>query len=252
MNEMRAALADYARNAADVLSSAYPDAQSILWKGSAVKPWDGPYDFIPGLSDLDLHVYRPGGLEKVWKVRRALFDAVGSPPGNTMLQLLIVDSLELPDEWTLLDGTYEVLIGEVPPDVPSTEEEMRDRDKRDIERLADHASDIRRGVIDRADHELWPYLRRVRWMFPTVLNRVASVAGHPPEVVWKLNRTGVLELTRHDAAVSTVRNALIRYLDAALVAGADAGANPETAEAALRAGHDLLIEAVDWFHRSAV
>ncbi|NNF63032.1 MAG: hypothetical protein HKN07_02125 [Acidimicrobiia bacterium] len=252
MNELRIALSDYARRAADVLSAAYPDAESILWKGSAVKPWDGPYDFIPGLSDLDLHVYRPGGLENVWEVRRQLFDSVGSPPGDTMLQLIVVNSLELPEEWTLLEGTYQVLVGEKPPSVPSTEGEMRDRDKRDIERLADHASDIRRGVIDRSDAELWPYLRRVRWMFPTVLNRVACVAGHPPEIVWKLNRTGILELTKHDDAVATVRDALIEYLDAAIVAGADMGANPSHSEAALRAGHDLLMEAVDWFHRSPV
>lgn len=250
MNELRSQLAEYATRAAEVLSSVYPDAQSILWKGSALKPWDGPYDFIPRLSDLDLHVYRPGGLENVWNVRRALFDATGPVPGETMLQLLVIDADSIPDEWTLFEETYEVLVGDAPPKTETNEPEMRERDIRDIERFEVNAADIRRGVVDRPGSELWPYLRRVRWMFPTVLNRVASVSGHSPALIWTLNRTGVLDLTKGDPAVSTVRTAAVEYFEAAVIAAADAGANPDTAETALRRGHDLLVEASDWLQRT--
>lgn len=250
MNALRSQLAEYAERAAEVLYRSYPDAQSILWKGSALKPWDGPYDFIPRLSDLDLHVYRPGGLENVWDVRRALFDAVGPAPGETMLQLLVIDADSIPDEWTLFDGTYEVLVGTAPPQSDPNEADMRERDVRDIERFDDHAADIRRGVVDRPGSALWPYLRRVRWMFPTVLNRVASVAGHSPALIWTLNRTGVLDLTKGDDTVATVRTAAVEYFEAAVIAAADAGSNPDTAETALRKGHDLLVEASDWLQRT--
>ncbi len=41
----RPTLEAHALAVADVVAELVPDHVSILWKGSAQKPWDGPFDF---------------------------------------------------------------------------------------------------------------------------------------------------------------------------------------------------------------
>lgn len=239
----RSDLVEYAEALGRVLASHWPDATSIIWKGSAYKAWDGPYDFLPGLSDLDMHVYRSGGLDDPWQARRVIFDAVGEPPGNTPLQLLVldIDATASP----LWQSSYLVLFGGAPPGGFTTETELRTQDLEELLEAAGRARQIRDGVIDRSGAELWHYLRRVRWMFPPVLVRAATVLGHSPFEVWPMNRTALLELTAGDADLQDIRDATIRYYETALAAGLRPG-DGDTSEKALHAGHDLLMIAADW------
>lgn len=241
---LRTHLATYAGEIARALFEIHPDATSIVWKGSAYKPWDGPYDFIPGLSDLDVHVYRPGGLVDPFALRRRLFATVGDPPSGTPLQLLILDSDNLPNPWTLLEGTYGVLVGDPPPVPPADEDDMRRRDLLDLRGLDGWIRQIASGVVDRSEAELWEFLRRVRWMFPSILTRVATVAGENPAGMWRMNRTATLAHTAGVSGVGDVRSATVDYLEAAVVAaGSQHGSD---AEPALRAGYHLLQTALEW------
>ena len=111
----RADLEDYAVALGEVCAQVFDDAVSIIWKGSAYKPWDGPYDFLPGLSDLDVHVYRAAAALNPWSARRRIFRELGSPPGNTPLQLMVLDVNRLPEPWSLFLGGYRGLAGVEPP-----------------------------------------------------------------------------------------------------------------------------------------
>ncbi len=215
---LRRDLFDYAGALAAALHAMYPDAVSIILKGSAYKQWDSEYDFIPGLSDLDVHVYRPGGLVDPFGTRRRLLAAVGEPPGRTPLQLLMLDVADLPDPWTLLDGTYEVLAGSAPPLPQSTAAEMRSRDRDDLLHVDGWIRQVAGGVVGKIDEELWEFLKRVRWMFPSILGRVATVAGEDPSLIWRMNRTALLRHTAELPSVAAVRSATVDYLDAAITA----------------------------------
>ncbi|MBT8212323.1 MAG: hypothetical protein KJN71_04165 [Acidimicrobiia bacterium] len=244
----RSDLEEYAVALGEVCAEVFDDAISIIWKGSAYKPWDGPYDFLPGLSDLDVHVYRSSPVLNPWSARRRIFRELGSPPGNTPLQLMVIDVDRLPDPWSLFHGGFRVLQGEEPPVPATSPDEVRARDRRDLEGAAAQAESVAAGVIDRPDDQLWAYLVRVRWMFPSMLNRCATAAGLDPVAVWTMNRTSLLDAVAGVGALTPVRDAVLSYFEAALTAGAVPG-NGLAAELALRAGHALLLEADGWYRR---
>jgi hypothetical protein len=244
----RSDLEEYAVALGSVCAEVFDDAISIIWKGSAYKPWDGPYDFLPGLSDLDVHVYRTAAVLNPWSARRRIFRELGSPPGNTPLQLMVLDVNRLPDPWSLFHGGYRVLEGDEPPVAATAPGEITARDMRDLGGAAAQAESVAAGVIDRPDDQLWAYLVRTRWMFPSTLNRCATVAGLDPVGVWTMNRTSLLEAVAGVGELTPVRDAVLSYFEAALTAGAVPG-NGLAAELALRAGHALLLEADAWFTR---
>lgn len=236
----------YAVALGDVCVEVFEDAVSIIWKGSAYKPWDGPYDFLPGLSDLDIHVYRTSPVLNPWSARRRIFRELGSPPGNTPLQLMVIDVGNLPEPWSLFHGGYRVLHGDAPPVPATTPDEVRRRDREDLANARRQAETVAAGVVDRPDDQLWSYLVRTRWMYPSMLNRTATAAGLDPVDTWTMNRTALLDAVASIESLDPVRHAVISYFEAALTAGAVPG-NGLAAELALRAGHALLLESADWY-----
>ena len=238
----RAALEEYALAVAGVVAELVPDHVSILWKGSAQKPWDGPFDFLPGLSDIDLHVYRQGGLDDPWELRRAVVERVGVAPWDTPLQLLALDTETLPDWWLVM--SYEVLHGSEPPISTPSSDVLLQRDRVSLAEVHRHSSRVGTDVLGLADKELWPYLRSVRWMFPPVVQRIATVSGHSPDEVWSLNRTKALALVTANPATSHLASLAVAYFEAALRACHRRDA--PTSEAALRAGQRLLDRTGDW------
>ncbi|MDH3471522.1 MAG: hypothetical protein OEM94_09430 [Acidimicrobiia bacterium] len=235
-------LEGYALAVADVAAELVPDHLSILWKGSAQKPWDGPYDFLPGLSDIDIHIYRQGVLADPWAMRQAVMHRVGPPPWDTPLQLLALDTATLPDWWLVM--SYEVLHGSAPPiSTPSTDVLLQ-RDRVSLAEAHRHSTRVGTDVLGLSDGELWTYLRSVRWMFPPIVQRIATISGHPPEEVWSMNRTNALALVTANPATSHLATAAADYFEAALRA-CERRDGP-SAERALRAGQSLLDAAGQW------
>lgn len=238
----RAKLETHARSVADVVARLVPDHVSVLWKGSAQKKWDGPYDFLPGLSDIDIHVYKAGAIEEPWLLRRAVLDEVGPAPWGTPLQLLALNTQTLPDWWLIM--SYEVLHGTTPPVATPSTEVLLKRDRVSLAEAHRHVSRIGTDVLGLADDELWGYLRSVRWMFPPTVQRIATVSGHRPEHVWSLNRTSALGLVAEQAETAHLAETAVDYFDAALEACSYR--DGPTSELALRAGQRLLTVTGDW------
>jgi len=232
-------LAEYVGKVAAAATECLPGYTSVIWKGSTFKPWDGPYDFLPGLSDLDIHVYLPGGPGDSFALRRRLLERVEPPPYDTPLQLLVLDTATLPDWWTLLPGTYRVLAGEPPPVPVPASSLLRERDRMGLLEGGAHADVVATGVIVKRDEQLWDYLRTLRWMFPAVLYRALTIAGEPPEKVWAMNRTEVGAAAEGRPELGELHEAWCGYLEAALEACRRQGA-PRPVERALQQGEALL------------
>ncbi|MEE8331217.1 MAG: hypothetical protein V3R84_05545 [Acidimicrobiia bacterium] len=242
----RALIGEFAVKIADAAAERLPGYSSIIWKGSTHKPWDGPFDFLPGLSDIDIHVYRNGALDEPWGLRRAVLDAGGPVPFDTPLQLLVLDTTTLPEWWTILPGTYEVMHGGEPPTtVPSTSR-LLERDRYGLAGAAADAARVSYDVLGLSDAELWPYLRSVRSLFPPALYRAASVWTGRPERAWSLNRTGLLAFAEEHLSLADVTAAAVQYFAAALAACANRD-DPQAVELALRAGQGVLVAASEWF-----
>lgn len=241
----REVLAAYAAAVGRAAAQALPGYVSVVWKGSAHKPWQGPYDFLPGLSDLDIHIYRPGGLDDPWELRGRIQDDVGPSPLGTPLQLLVLDPATLPDWWTLLPGTYAVLAGEEPPVPVPPRPLLLDRDRYGLAEALSHAESVANGVVACGDGDLWSYLVTVRWMFLPMLYRGVSLVRRAPEEAWAMNRTQLLEAAAQHRSLRSLREATIDYLDAALAA-CSVRPEPAGASEALRAGEHLLRVAAEW------
>ena len=229
------------RAAADLL----PDFTSIVWKGSSHKPWEGPFDFLPGLSDVDIHVYRGEPVTDPWELRRAVLEAAGPVPFDTPLQLLVLDTPSLPEWWTILPGTYRVLHGGEPPTrVPATAM-LLDRDRYGLAGAAADSDRVSADILGLADHELWGYLRSVRSLFPPALYRVASLWTGRPERVWSLNRSKLLSFAGEHRSLDAITEAAVVYFTAALSA-CNNPADPARVQEALQAGQGLLNRAAEW------
>ncbi len=241
----RADLAAYVAAVARAAAAALPGYVSILWKGSAYKPWDGPYDFLPGLSDLDVHVYRPGGMGDAWALRERVVGEAGPAPGGIPLQLMVLDTDTLPPWWTVLPGTYGVLAGRPPPVAVPPLEVLLERDRIGLAEAAGNASRVDNGVVGRSDAELWDYLVATRWMYVPALYRVVALAVGDPAEVWAMNRTKLLAAARRLPSVRPVLVAGEGFLAAALAAS-ERRPDGSTAGEALRAGQALLRAAAAW------
>jgi hypothetical protein len=246
--EGRQQIGAFAAKIADAAAQLLGDFTSIIWKGSTHKPWEGPFDFLPGLSDIDIHVYRDAPLADPWGLRRAVLDAAGPAPFDTPLQLLVLDIATLPEWWTILPGTFEVMHGVEPPvTVPSTHR-LLERDRYGLAGAAGDVARVSYDILGLTDEELWPYLRSVRSLFPPALYRAASVWTGRPERVWSLNRSRLLSYAGEHMSLAEITETAVGYFGAALLACHNPG-DAAAAEAALRAGQRLLTTAGDWAAR---
>lgn len=241
----REELARFAEKVGVAVAELLPDYSSIIWKGSTHKPWEGPFDFLPGLSDVDIHVYREAPLTDPWGLRRAVLEAAGPVPFDTPLQLLVLDAPSLPDWWTILPGTYRILHGSEPPtQIPATAM-LLERDRYGLAGAAADSARVSADILGLPDHELWGYLRSIRSLFPPALYRAASLWTGRPERVWSLNRSKLLSFAGEHRSLDDVTEAAVMYFAAALGACNDP-ADPAKVQAALQAGQGLLDRAAEW------
>lgn len=194
---------------AGVLRASVPPGalRAVHFKGSALKVWDSPIDYVPGLSDVDIHVTLTterdvGHLDDVdaaLEVNRAVLEAfrrrAPAPLHVPKPQLVITNRLE--QDASILPSpasTVETLWGEAYPDHVLTAEEQASQRSRDREELrrTDHlefTSALALRAIDRLGERVLPLLGELNWRVSPVAPRVLEVLGTPYAEAWSMNRT---------------------------------------------------------------
>lgn len=185
--------------------------KGIYFKGSAQKPWDTPLDYVPELSDVDVHVLFdddraetfPGTSEDAvgfaaaveCRYKEKVFDPVHFP----RVQLMVLNSLlKEPGFVSAPPGATTVLYGA----------EHAETDYGDVERIVE--LDCSRLVadepflrhfpaqlVDRPEKYIWDVLRALAWRVAPAAPRALTVLGAAaPAEVWAANRTTVVEMLR--------------------------------------------------------
>lgn len=166
---------------------------AIITKGSTVKG-----GFIPGLSDVDLHVHLKDeafeysdflklelGLKLQEKMGRLIkkYDLNGSP-----IQLIILN-VSLPKEnWTGgIPGTFILLYGDQCPETPPEAEEILEQDQRNLQDVS-YPYRLIHSFVDKSDDELPRYVRRLSPAVTPILNRVLSLLTQAPFKAWKMSK----------------------------------------------------------------
>ncbi len=194
---------------AEVLVRSLPTGavRAVHFKGSALKPWDSPIDYVPELSDVDIHVTLADAateahlddLDTALRVNRAVLEAflrrVPAPLHVPKPQLVIANRLER--DASILPSpaaTVETVWGEAYPDRTLTPEEQhaqRERDREELVRAAhlEFTSALPLRAIDRLGERLVPLIGELNWRVSPVAPRVLEMLGAPYAEAWSMNRT---------------------------------------------------------------
>lgn len=166
---------------------------AIIAKGSTVKG-----GFIPGLSDIDLHVYLKDeafefsdflklelGLkfqEKMGKLIKK-YDFNGSP-----LQVILLNTSREKKNWSSpIPGTFILLYGNECPESLPDGKEMLEQDARNLQDVT-YPYGLVNSFVDKSDDALPSYVRRLSPAVTPVLNRVLSLLTQAPFSAWKMNK----------------------------------------------------------------
>jgi predicted nucleotidyltransferase len=170
---------------------------AIINKGSTVKG-----GFIPGLSDMDLHVYLKDDafaysdflkLELGLSLQERMDELIRKYDfGGGPVQVIMIN-VSKPRDWSApLPGTYLLLYGDECPDPPPTAEGELEYDRANL-RNPHYGYGLVNSLADKTSDALAGYVRRLNTAVTPTLYRVLSVFTKDPFKVWKMTRFEVLD-----------------------------------------------------------
>ena len=187
------------------------DVRGIYLKGSARKDWASPVDYVPELSDVDIHIFfreaadgrrRLGsaslGLEVQAEVEQAYLRKIASPVHFPRPQLVVLnDLLEQPGCVLSPRETVTTLYGEdYPEDAGRSEAALREIDRTNLLAQTPYLEGFPLHVIDKPGPHILMALRAMNWRVSPVGPRVLTVLGVPARRAWPLKRSDIIPLLR--------------------------------------------------------
>ncbi len=194
-----------------VLRASVPEAEiaGIYFKGSAQKEWTTPVDYVPELSDVDIHVlFSSAGavaeylgslaqaIEVQAAVEAAFLSAVPAPLHTPRLQLLVLNSVLNDEDFiqTPLKGITILYGRECPEGEPLAAEKVRALDAKRLRGEEAFLARFPLQIIDKSARYNLAAMRTLAWRVSPTAPRVLSVLGRPFNEVWTANRTRLLTL----------------------------------------------------------
>jgi hypothetical protein len=174
-------------------------------KGSATKKWDSPIDYVPEISDVDIHVLTVKE-EGFFKPPNDFDDAMSiSQQYETRFNDTKPDALHMPRSQILRVQEMKIHEEYCPPRIsdvyilfgnPEQEEFLdsdliRKYDLANLIQLEKIIEPIPRQVFDRAGHDFWSVLRSMTWRVSPSPVRLLSQKHDDPIELWSWNRTKI-------------------------------------------------------------
>jgi hypothetical protein len=177
-----------------------------ILKGSGIKEWESPVDYVPMISDLDIHLGTKDCMSLLPETRGGfLYSLDTTRLYEERFKEIRPDHLHIPrpqvvimnesrGDW-LPERPEEVklLFGEVPLKPEETVEHLRARDLDELAGLGPLLARLPVQVIDRIDLEYYRVLRMLCYVVSPTPVRVLSQYAEP-KLIWTLSRTNVLRL----------------------------------------------------------
>lgn len=206
-DQLRAEVRCLAACVRDQLLARIPEGEirGVYLKGSSVKVWESPLDYVPEISDVDIHVWfrdddawRPhldtvpqalaiqAGIEACFKER------IARPIHHPRLQLLVLNEVVAKLEGFVHSprSTVTVLHGEAYPEADySDPAAIRRFDAADLVERAGWVERVPLHVVDRFGVHAFEAVRQLAWRVAPVGPLVLHLSGLDTERVWSLNRT---------------------------------------------------------------
>jgi len=179
----------------------------IYFKGSGHKEWESPLDYVPEISDVDIHLLFSddqsverylGTTEQAIEIQKKLekryLEKVAEPYHFPRPQLMVLNLLlQEKDFVSSPKNTISVLFGgEYPVSDCSNHERIM---RIDCNHLLEEEEFILRfplHIIDKPSKYLWQSLRNLVWHISPIGARVLSIMGMAYEKAWSMNRTRII------------------------------------------------------------
>lgn len=197
----------------DVLFQIIPknEISGIYLKGSAQKEWESPLDYVPELSDIDIHLLLSsvaliekyfGALDQTLDIQHRVEKIFSSKvikrihiprPQLLILNTLLTDENFIPsprNAITLLYGR------DYPESDYSNHDKIRYFDCKQLLKRGEILSTFPMQVVDKPFKYLWSALRQLSWRVSPVGPSVLNILGLEPETAWSLNRTKIARKLR--------------------------------------------------------
>ncbi|MFQ5838214.1 MAG: hypothetical protein ACE5HJ_05465 [Thermoplasmata archaeon] len=188
------------------LSAFDGEVHSIVLKGSALTE-----DFVPGYSDLDVHIYVPPRfmlddraplLELAIRFQREIGRLDPERYGVSSFQVFFVSTERYPEDWQKpLKGTYEVIYGAPIDDAPSMEDDL---EKAHLH-LGKHPAYVAYLIgkfADKLDSSLPQMVRLAGAFLKGAIYSASTVASENPKIITGMSFPELLNLLR-DSGVDT-------------------------------------------------
>jgi hypothetical protein len=183
-------------------------------KGSCVKEWRSPIDYVPFISDVDIHVKLVEGsslfdeasdpfdeaLEISTEYEEAFLRREPHPLHVPRTQIVVLNPHFSEPDFFLPSCIHEqnVMIGDPQPGEEQSAERIRAVDLKAILELGDVLRTLPMSAVDRVGVDLVPLIRRLTWRVSPTPVRLLSQLEDDPNGVWEWNRTRICEgLERH-------------------------------------------------------
>ena len=188
------------------------ETRGLYLTGSTVKEWESLLDYVPEVSDVDIHVsfhddnaWRqnldtvPRALEIQAGIEACFQEQIAQPLHHPRLQLSVLNQLttERPGFVYAPQSTVVVLHGEAYPTDDYREPDIiRCHNAADLVERAEFAQSVPLLAIDRLGPHARDLLGQLVWRVSPVGPLVLHISGLGAERVWSLNRTRVTATLR--------------------------------------------------------
>lgn len=214
---------------AEILLQEVPrrDIRGIYLKGSAQKEWESPLDYVPELSDVDIHLLLAEGspaenqlrapelaLEIQRKIEKQYFLKNPEPLHVPRPQVLLLNQLQGEEDYVPSPRcTVRVVFGE---DYPlgdySDEHSIRTMDCKRLESEQEYLLELGLNVIDKPFRYIWTAVRMINWHISPSGPRILSLLGVPPEDAWSMNRSKIVKVMEEKKETAVAHDYANYYL----------------------------------------
>jgi hypothetical protein len=178
-------------------------------KGSGVKEWSSPIDYVPLLSDVDIHIKIRGdeslfgspetavdeALEVSGEYERLFLEMNPDPLHVPRTQVVVLnDAVKDPRFLLPLESDdIHVMFGEPELRKAPLKEKMRAVDHENLMELEGVLRSLPMSTMDKTGLEYWYLIRRLVWHVSPAPVRLLTQVVEDPEEAWIWNRTKVCE-----------------------------------------------------------
>ncbi len=213
-DQLRAEVHGLAACVRDQLVERIPEGEirGVYLKGSSVKAWESPLDYVPEVSDVDIHVWFrdddgwrphldsvPQALAMQAGIEACFEERISRPVHHPRLQLIVMNRVieELEGFVYSPRSTVTVLHGEAYPEADySDPDAIRRFDASDLVEKAAWVDRMPLHVVDKPGIYAREALRQLVWRVAPAGPLALHISGLDTEHAWSLNRTRVTAALR--------------------------------------------------------